>query len=362
MQRIAVISLLTSLFLSPALWAQSEAVRVRIKSQISKVFLSGLNLHLVGREEKFNKVAIPQDRKMEISRVSVAGKNYWQISHGSNSNSQDVMSSQEALMVQGENLRQEGTELPNKILLQESEAGQIDIIGVVPMEEYVFSVLASEMPLSWPIETLKAQAVAIRSYTKAVLEERKGRSFHLESSVLDQVYKKISANRNPAHLEKAKQAVQETEGVYLLNKKGKTLKAFYHSDCGGKTLPAASVWKQESDMDAGTAVDVSCPTNPMAEWNYRLSKEKFVSIVKDFIGDIRSNEFRKILGFMNLRSTSFEVRDKEGEIEFVGRGFGHRVGLCQWGSKALGLKAFSHQRILKHYYPLATLKFSNEMN
>jgi stage II sporulation protein D len=362
MQRIAYISLLASLFLSPTLWAQSEAVRVRIKSQISKVSLSGLNLHLVGREEKFNKVSIPQDRKMEISRVNVAGKNYWQISHGVNGDTQDTVSSQEALIVQGENLRQDSTELPNKILLQESEAGQIDIIGVVPMEEYVFSVLASEMPLSWPLETLKAQAVAIRSYTKAVLEERKGRSFHVESSVLDQVYKKISANRNPAQLEKAKQAVQETEGVLLLNKKGKTLKAFYHSDCGGRTVSAGSVWNQEKDMDAGTTVDTNCPMNPMAEWNYRLPKEKFVNIVKNFLGDIRSNEFRQILGFMNLRSTSFEVRDKEGEIEFVGRGFGHRVGLCQWGSKALGLKAFSHQRILKHYYPLATLKFSNETN
>lgn len=360
MQWIAITSFVIPIFLSTSLWAQPEAVHVRIKANISKVSLSGLNLRLIGHEERFNKVTIPQDKKIEISRVSVAGKTYWQISQGPINASQDIMSSQKVLMVQGENLRQEGsqegTELPNKIVLREGEQGQIDIIGVVPMEEYVFSVLVSEMPLSWPLETLKAQAVAIRSYTKAVLDERKSHRFHVESSVLDQVYKKISGDRSQALLDKARMAVKDTEGVFLLNKKGKVLKAFYHSDCGGKTVSAGSVWKQEQDMDGGVAVDPGCPSNPMAEWSYKLSKEKFASLAKDFLGDIRSNEFRRRLGFMNLRSTSFKVLDKEDSIEFVGRGFGHGVGLCQWGSRALGLKVYSHQRILKHYYPLATLR------
>ncbi|WP_413291131.1 SpoIID/LytB domain-containing protein [Bdellovibrio sp. HCB337] len=361
MQWIACLVFFCALGMSSA-WAQQDIVRVRIKSGISKVFLSGLNLRLTGHEEKFSKVAIPQDRKMEISRVIVAGKTYWQISQGASSITRDVMNSEEALLVQGENLREEGLELPNKILLREGTSGQIDIIGVVPMEEYVFSVLAQEMPLRWPIETLKAQAIAIRSYTMAVLQERKAKAFHVESSVLDQVYKKISMNISPELIEKAHTAVKETEGVYLLNPKGRILKAFYHSDCGGKTVPAGSVWKKESAMDAGVAVDAGCPVNPMARWSYKISKEKFAAVSKDFLGDIRSNEFRQILGFMNLRSTAFEMKDQEGEIEFVGKGFGHRVGMCQWGSRALGLKAYSHQRILKHYYPLASLKQFSDSN
>jgi stage II sporulation protein D len=331
--------------------AQPEAVRVRIKSNVSKVFLSGLNIRLLGHEAKFNKVAIPQVKQMQISRVSVAGKSYWQVSQGNT-----MMSSQEALMIQGENLRQDSTELPNKILLRESDEGQVDIIGVVPLEEYVFSVLASEMPLRWPRETLKAQAIVIRSYTKAILSERRGKSFHLESSVLDQVYRKIDLKANQELLEKARDAVNATEGVFVLNKKGKILKAFYHSDCGGRTVSASSVWSQEKDHDAGVAVDPGCPLNPMARWSLSVPKEKFASLTQKFLGDIRSNGFRKILGFMNLRSTNFEVADKGDQIEFVGKGFGHGVGMCQWGSRALGLEGFSYQRILKHYYPLATLE------
>lgn len=361
MQWIACFVFVASLGVSTA-WAQPVSVRVRIKSNISKVFLSGLNIRLMGHQEKFNKVAIPQDKKVSISRVMVSGKTYWQISQGPEQSARDVMSSQEALIVQGENLREDGVELPNKVLLREGDHGQIDIIGVVPMEEYVLSVLAHEMPLRWPLETLKAQAVAIRSYTMAVLEERKARAFHVESSVLDQVYKKISAINNQELLEKARSAVKATEGVYLLNKKGDILKAFYHSDCGGKTVPAGSVWKNEKDMDAGVAVDPGCPVNPMSTWTYRISKEKFANVMASFLGDIRSNEFRQILGFMNLRSTAFDMQDRGDEIEFAGKGFGHRVGMCQWGSRALGLKGVSHQRILKHYYPLATLKTFSDLD
>lgn len=355
MQRTACFLFVLCCAWSSALWARSaETIRVRIKSGISRVFLSGLNLRLIGHENKFNKVAIPQTKQMQIARVSVAGKTYWQVTD--NNSAKDIMSSDEALMVQGENLRQDSTELPNKVVLREGEQGQIDVIGLVPLDEYVFSVLANEMPLRWPMETLKAQAVAIRSYTEAVMNERRARSFQVESTVLDQVYKKIAAGANQNLLARARQAVSETEGVFLLSKKNRVLKAFYHSDCGGKTVLASSVWAQEKDNDAGTAVDAGCPMNPMARWNYRLPKEKFVNLVKDFLGDIRSNDFRQILGFMNLRSTNFEMRDQGDEIEFIGKGFGHGVGLCQWGSRAMGLRNESYQRILKHYYPLASLK------
>lgn len=302
MQRIACFLFLFSILAGPVFAAEPlGTVRVRIKSNISRVSLSGLNLRLLGHQQKFNKVAIPQSRQMQISRVLVAGKTYWQVSEGL----QDVMSADESLVLQGENLRQDSTDLPNKIMLKESGGGQIDIIGVVPIDEYVFSVLASEMPLSWPMETLKAQAVAIRSYTEAIVNERKDKSFHMESSILDQVYKKINANQSPALFEKARQAVRETAGVFLLNRKNRVLKAFYHSDCGGRTVSATSVWAREKDNDAGTAIDPGCPLNPLAQWSYRMPKERFANLVKDFLGDIRSNEFRQLLGFMNLRSTNF---------------------------------------------------------
>jgi stage II sporulation protein D len=327
------------------------AVRVRIQNVASSVSLSGLNIRFVGLENKFRPVAISQNRRVDISRVTVAEKTYWQISQ--NTVSENLLSSQEALMIQGEDLHQGGTELPNKVLLRESAKGGIDVIGVVPLEEYVMAVLTNEMPLGWPMETLKAQAIAIRSYTKAVMSERAERDFHVESSVLDQVYKK-AAGINPTLLQKARTAVQETEGVTLVNLKNRTLKAFYHADCGGKTVPASSVWKQEKDSDVGVAVDKFCETSPRSRWSLTVSKEKLQSVLRNFEGDVHSNEFRKLMGFMDFKSTKFEMIDKEGQIEFAGKGFGHGVGMCQWGSKYLGQQGFSYQRILKHYYPLAS--------
>lgn len=333
----------------------TATIKVRIKSLPSSVALSGLNIRFLGLEAKFRAVAVSQNKNVEISRVIVAEKPYWQISQNQNQN-QNLLSAQEALIVQGEDLRLGATELPNQVLLRENASNQIDVIGLVPLEEYVLAVLVSEMPLSWPLETLKAQAVAIRSYTLAVIQERAQKDFHLESSVLDQVYKKIHQGINPALLQKAQAAVTATRGMTLQNLKRKTLKAFYHSDCGGKTVPASSVWRQETDSDMGVAVDDFCASNPRSQWRLRITKEKFQSLLQTFSGKLHSNEFRKRVGFMELKSTNFEAFEKEDHIEFIGRGFGHGAGLCQWGSKFLGQKGFTYQRILKHYYPLATLK------
>jgi stage II sporulation protein D len=154
--------------------------------------------------------------------------------------------------------------------------------------------------------------------------------------------------------------------VTLLNLKRHPLKAYYHSDCGGKTVSASSVWKQETENDVGVASDEFCATNPRSQWKLTMAKQKLADLLKNFAGDLRSNEFRKLVGFMQLKSTKFEIFQKtdkksdennKDEIEFVGRGFGHGVGMCQWGSKDLGARGFSYQRILQHYYPLATFQF-----
>ena len=71
---------------------------------------------------------------------------------------------------------------------------------------------------------------------------------------------------------------------------------------------------------------------------------------------INANEFRSALGFSALRSTLFQVEKKEGAFEFHGRGSGHGVGLCQWGSRNLAMAGGDASAILKHYYPLGQLR------
>ena len=399
MQWIAkVFSLVAFVFLcsSQNIWARTEVakqvVRVHIQSLSTKLSLSGINIHFPGLEGPYKPVALPQTRKIEIARVKMAGKNYWQVKQDGGGETPSFFSDHEVLTVQGENLKQGATELPDKLLLQAADSQQVDIIGEIPLEDYVLAVLVNEMPLTWPFETLKAQAVAIRSYTEAILRERENKSFHVESTVLDQVYKKIAVGISPALFQKARRAVEATAGIVLISPKGPVLKAYYHSDCGGKTLPASTVWKQEKDNDAGTAVDEACAYNPHSQWSYTIGKEKLARLLRNaahimndlsletlelhpldggsrikeilvgWSGNISqifaSNEFRKILGFMDLKSTSFEIYEKEDEVQFIGRGFGHGVGMCQWGSRALGLKGVPYQKILSHYYPLANLKIN----
>ena len=70
---------------------------------------------------------------------------------------------------------------------------------------------------------------------------------------------------------------------------------------------------------------------------------------------IMATELRRILGYSNLKSTWFEVELKGSEITFRGKGYGHGVGMCQWGAKGMADHGHSYEAILKHYYPDAKL-------
>ncbi len=361
--------------------AQSaELVRVRLMTINKKIQLTGMSLRFQNLAQPFRPVAIPQNGQAEVRLLQKAGKTFWSLKL--NNQDHEHLFTEKYLMVQGDGLRVGAQTLPAKILLTANGKQKVDVIGVVPLDEYIVGVLSSEMPSSWPMETLKAQAVAIRSYTMAVMDERKERPFHVESSVLDQVFRHVMGeDENNVKVKRAIQAVAETHGVRLVGPNHKVLKAFYHADCGGKTTTAKSVW--QGGVDAGVAVDSSCPTGPHALWNLKLSKEdlktrlrlvNFASLallkakgdqrvqsVRVAMNDgtnkvISANDFRQALGFQDLRSTSFDMKEEGDQIVFSGRGFGHGVGLCQWGSRVLGQRGAKYKEILTHYYPLARLK------
>lgn len=269
--------------------------------------------------------------------------------------------------------------LPSRLYLI-GKKERFDVIGFLSLESYLSGVLTSEMPKSWPLEALKAQSVAARSYALAVQSERRTADFHVESSVLDQVY---------THQVDAKihQAVLETSGVILLSPEKKILKSFYHADCGGATSEAKNVWGAGVNM--GRASDSSCPANPKASWSLRMTQKSLFQKIKEkwapemnleleelkfspepegerfmsvnFLwsngvgSQILAQQFREILGFSKLKSTRFDVKQEKGWIEFKGRGYGHGVGLCQWGARNLALKGQDYQQILHHYYPAAEI-------
>lgn len=364
-----------------SLTKNTDLVRVRLMTTSNTFQVSGMGLRFQNLDQPFRPVAIPNNAKAEVRVMEKAGKKVWALRV--NNKDPEHLFAEKYLLIQGDNLRSGAKALPSRVLLNSNGSQKMDVVGVIPLDDYVVGVLASEMPLSWPMETLKAQAVAARSYALAVMEERKNKSYHLESSILDQVFRHVlTEDENDPLIKKAVQAVKETEGMklYAANN-NKILKAFFHSDCGGHTTTAQNVWQY--GVNTGTAVDSSCPTNPRANWKLNLSKEELSRRlhVKDFsaldviklptenrVKAVRvafndapaktfsANDFRQLLGFQDLRSSLFEMKKVGQSFLFEGRGYGHGVGLCQWGSRALGQSGRNYKEILHHYYPLAQLK------
>jgi stage II sporulation protein D len=372
--------------------ANAELVRVRIKADQADVSISGQALRFHGYQEIVRPVAIPRDQQIKVRTLIKDQKKVWAVQV--NNQEREIIVAENYLLLRGEGLRIDGQSLPNQVILSHSTQSKIDVVGVVPLDDYIVGVISSEMPLSWPIESLKAQAVASRSYALSVMRERRNKPYHLESSVLDQVFRHVmTEDESDEKIQKAKLAVRETAGIELFTKGGHLLKAFYHADCGGKTTTAKSVWS--AGVNTGVAQDASCPTSPKAAWTLQLSKEELnqrvkkylhtnvpnavsrIEILRQGVGErvskvtlafndgaeksLDSNEFRKMVGFQDLRSTLFDLETKDSTYVFKGKGFGHGVGLCQWGSRALGLQGKNFKQILQHYYPLAEVRLASSV-
>ena len=242
------------------------------------------------------------------------------------------------------------------------ENGLYDVITLVSMNDYLAGVLSKEMPLSWPEEALKAQAVVARSFLLARMSDRSQKKFHVESDQMDQVFSLTDSA-------KAYKAVRETENVFLMSAKNKILKAFYHSDCGGQTVPASQVWSGADD--SGTAKDPWCAVRESNRWSFAVSAEFFnqktQALDRNELGTvyykdrlmnyagISLQKMREIFGFSVIRNSPLIVSADNQQIVFKGQGFGHGAGLCQWGSRYLAQKGRSYLDILKHYYPKALI-------
>lgn len=279
------------------------------------------------------------------------------------------------LWLSGENLKVRRKRLPEQIRLVLTDRG-IDGIAELDLETYLAGVLPSEMSLSWPLEALKAQAIAARSYLVSSLTPEL--HFDVEDSVRDQVFKVYPDREfDREEIRNRDQALAQTEGLVLISPKGTVVRAFYHAHCGGKTTRASDVWPGTESM--GTARDPFCERK--GSWKASLTREelssgtgfshiKQVEVAKrDFSGrvsqvnfvlengveSLSSQTMRLNLGFDLVRSADFEVEQGSKQIVFRGLGFGHGVGMCQHGSRILAIRGKSAESILKHYFPRARI-------
>lgn len=249
------------------------------------------------------------------------------------------------------------------------------VVNELPLEEYLIGLINCEISSLWPMEAVKAQAVIARSYALYQKEARRYALYHLESSVMDQVYDGAGIEDS-----RAARGVRETTGE-VLTFGGRVIQAFYHSNCGGHTEAAENVWGGDLPYLQGVECGY-CRSAPSGTWEQTISLKKIESQLRSAghqvsgLREVRpgkSNEsgrlrdltlvtargttavsavsFRKALGYAVIKSTNFRIREVGDDIFFTGLGNGHGVGLCQWGAKQRACDGFDYREILSYYYP-----------
>ena len=244
-------------------------------------------------------------------------------------------------------------------------------IAELRLEDYVAGVVAGEMPASFPLEALKAQAVAARSYalTRKIDAQAAGRAWDIGASVLAQVF-----SRNPG---KGARAAAEATAGEVLALGMEPVEAYFHASCGGRT--EAGLAALGRDLPYLAAVECGrCESAPRVRWTVHAGARELASAA-GLPGDataarvvartpsgradkveiqaggrraaVAAADLRQRLGFSRLPSLAFDVRTEEGGFVLEGRGQGHGAGLCQWGAAGLAREGKDYREILLHYYP-----------
>jgi stage II sporulation protein D len=256
--------------------------------------------------------------------------------------------------------------------------GGITAINYVDLEQYLYSVLGAEMDGNWPHEALKAQAVAARSYALHEREKSQGDFYDLKDTQASQVYRGLQTESMGTYA-----AVDATRGQVLVYD-GEIILAAYHSSSGGHTENVEDVWSYP--LPYLRAVPDFDQDSPVYQWTETFSQEQMrqrisgvgnilsmtlqrstphgSAIAVQVLGDngvevFTGTDITRALGLKSTRFTVVAQKAGEGQIptgfQITGKGFGHAVGMSQWGAYNLARQGYNYHQILLHYYQGATL-------
>lgn len=268
------------------------------------------------------------------------------------------------------------------VLLWDSER---ESLLSLTLEEYVQGVVGAEMPASFGIEALKAQAVAARTYAYRRILQNKRIDEHPEAHLSsdyqsgqawisrDAFLEKHGSTLGRAMQKKIKKAVKQTTGK-IITYNDEPILAVYHSTSGGRTENSEHYWTEKLDYlravedpfsigspqhysTASISLDklkqvlnVSRVTNFKVVERYPSGRVKTVEVGEHWFS---GREIRQRLG---LRSTWFTVEVLGNEMVFSVWGYGHGVGMSQYGAQGMDLKGYDYAEILQYYYRGVDLK------
>jgi len=257
-------------------------------------------------------------------------------------------------------------------------------VNYVDIEQYLYSVLGAEMSGNWPQEALKAQAVAARSYALHQRLKSETDIYDVDNTQSSQVYKGLQTESSGTY-----SAVDATVGQVLIYN-SQIILAVFHSASGGHTENVEDVWTEP--LPYLRAVPDFDQSAPVYQWKENFTRDQMSNKISG-VGNVismkpeRTTAYGSILTMkvvgdggsrvmsgadlrrvLNLRSTRFTVIPQYGGIfsarnggkpptgfQVAGKGFGHAVGMSQWGAYNLARQGYGYQQILLHYYRGATL-------
>jgi len=255
----------------------------------------------------------------------------------------------------------------------------ITVVSHMPLESYLAGVVNGEIDSSWPMDAVKAQVVAARSYALYHMNAQ-ALYYDLKTDVTSQIYAGFDSED-----ERTREAVKSTRGQVLYRDE-ELIQTFFHSSCGGNTTSAREVWGMAQPAQEGVYCG-ECEEAPYARWNLSLEAGEIIGVVKALIPGVDevnslgvhrrardgrvqtlfaetgkgrvlmdAGEFRKEMGYRRLPSTSFSLGKSGDRIILTGQGYGHGVGLCQWGARGSALRGMNYKQILRKYYVGAEIR------
>lgn len=265
------------------------------------------------------------------------------------------------------------------VRIKRNATGKIDN---VLLEDYIVGVLAGEMPVSFEIEALKAQAVAARTYVMKRLVNNKNNDYDIIDTTLNQVYldndelKKKWGNNYVNYINKLKTAVLETSGEYITYKDN-IIDALFFSTSVGATENSEEVFV--SALPYLRSVDSSwdAEVSPVFSENNTFSLKEFYNKLNltysnnlsiDVLQTTSTGRIKKIkingttfngttvAGKLGIRSDYFNISRDNDTVLVTTKGYGHGVGMSQYGAEAMAKKGYTYDKILKHYYKDVDIK------
>lgn len=252
--------------------------------------------------------------------------------------------------------------------------GKIIAVNTLPVEEYLNGIMRDEVNPWWPVEAIKAQAVVARTYAYYQIQQNRSRPYDLTGDTNSQVYGGIAGEAW-----RSTQAVKHTTGE-VLTYQGMIFPAYYHSTCGGHTQDADRLWQINLPVLKGKPCGWCAGTKHFF-WTRQILADLFMKKLRwrrydvgpihqiipsppDASGRseeitllhdkgtliIKTKTLRAIFGPDLIRSSRLAVKIENGDVTWEGTGWGHGVGLCQWGGWQMAMQNNDYRKILATYY------------